>query len=289
MASSDYSTRGGGSFATVANLSVGVGPLDTTFPFTALRTANGDVRVIGEGILIGNEIARLVEFNESTFTVARGCADTIPATHAAGTPIWFYEEAVGTDRQVYTGGQKVSVKVRPRTISSAPVSVANSPPNPLSFNWRFFRPYPPGRLMVNGAPWFSSALKIDDAQQSLSFTWAHRHRVMQGDQLIDHTQTSIGPEPGTTYRIDLCDATTGALIHSFNAGSGTNYSLTRADALAATGINPGAVTMYTLLFFTVRDGMTSLQPYRIDMQLTGPSTPYGLGYRLGQSLGGTTP
>lgn len=288
MAASDYDVRGNGAFASVATLSVGVGPLDDTFSFSSFSTAGGDTRVIGEGIMLGNEIMRLTEIGTTFFKAARGCADTIPASHAAGSAAWFYETNVGSDLREYVGGETVGVKVLPFTTSSAPVPIENSPPNTLAFNWRFGRPYPPGFVRIATNPWFSG-YTLDATHTSVALNWVHRNRITQADQLIDHMAGSISPEDGTTYKIRVYRTATNTLVRTVTGIVGASYTVTLAQGITDTGVAPGMQADCYMLLNTVRDGLDSLQTYRFDFTIDRPADPYGLGYRLGESLGGVTP
>jgi hypothetical protein len=64
----------------------------------ALENAIGlDVVEVGSACLIDNEILRVdaVNMTAQTVTLARGCVDTVPAYHAPGARVWFYEDYLG--------------------------------------------------------------------------------------------------------------------------------------------------------------------------------------------------
>lgn len=282
MAATDYEIRGSGSFASTAVLGADVAPLDDTFPLANLRTANGDVRVIGEGIMIGREIVRLVEIGIGYIRVARGCADTIPQAHLAGTLMYFYEDAIGTDQREYAMGQTITVKVLPHLSSTGAVPVSAAPPNPITFVGRFGRPYPPGKLQIDGDPWFQPFL-LDMDHRNAVLTLATRNRVTQSDQLIDHMVGNITPEEGTTYRARLFTSE-GELKATVNLGT-TPYTINWNDMLATFDFPPSneLVPVY-MLIDAMRDGLASMQAYRVDIMLLVPG-PTGYGFNYGFNYG----
>ncbi len=83
-------------------------------------------------------------------------------------------------------------------------------------------------------------------------------RVYKADNTLLRTVTG---ETGAAWGYDLADALT--------------------DFAATSGDYPGYIMLRSM-----RDGLASFQQYRIDFILR---TPYGLGYRLGASLGGIEP
>lgn len=285
MADSDYTQRGtGGSFTSVATLGSGVGPLDTTLPISSLLTAPGDTRVIGEGVMLGTrEICRLVSVAADHIVVARGCADTIPQAHSTGTAIWFYEDALGREDtpNEHASGTTVGVKLLTFTVGGGRMALRNSPPNEVTFNWRFNRPYPPGNMQVNGAPWFAY-LHINDSFPEAVLTWAHRDRVLQADQLLEHEAGNVGPEAGTTYTVRVYDATD-TMVREVTGISGTTWTYTKAMGMADLGAAPNTPAYLTIC--SSRGGLESLHSYRVNFFLTA-ITEVGYGWNFGNNWGG---
>src|SRR5690606_36924603 len=117
----------------------------------------------------------------------------------------------------------------------------------VTMNQRQFRPYPPGRLRVNGSAYPTSITG------ELVISWAHRDRVTQADQLIDDEQTSIGPEDGTTYTVRIYDGN--SLVRTETGITGTSYTYESATEISDGGpFNPIRFTLHA-----VRDGVESLQ------------------------------
>lgn len=172
--------------------------LDRTGTAVAL-TAGIDLDgvAVGSWALVDDEIVRVAAIDPQTQTAvfARGCIDTVPSLHAAGARVWFAEDYAAADLTEYAVGQTVQAKVLTRT-SGGQLAEALAPTDSLAMNRRQIRPYPPGRLRVNGDAYPAEAWGSGGV---LTASWAHRDRLLQADQLIDSEQISIGPEPGTTY------------------------------------------------------------------------------------------
>jgi len=223
MATSDYTvTATSIPFCPNAALSSAIAPLTTVIPITGYRSAGIEEVVAGEAAMINDEIVRIESFSPVSITVARGCADTIPQAHAAGSTIWFFDDSFGNDAREYAGSETIAVKLLPKT-ASAQVPIANSTPANVTFNFRFARPYAPGKVEVDGEP-FTAVSIVGPANPALNLTWAHRDRVSQFDQLIDHSMSSVGPEAGTTYVVKVYKADN-TLVRTVSAITGTSWGL----------------------------------------------------------------
>lgn len=215
----------------------------------------------------GNVITFLNDFRALSqrkyMQITRGCCDTIPQPHAIGTEVWFFDDFLARDNVEYAPTETISVKPLPKTAAGGPVPLASSPPEEITFNWRFARPYPPGLLKVNTADWFDGFTLASGGVEELAFTWAHRNRVTQMDTLVDYTAGSITPEASTTYRAKVYDATD-TLIATHDALTGTSWSYTLAQMNTDFGSpTPGTTNAY-VVFCSVRDSLESWQQYRVD-------------------------
>jgi hypothetical protein len=265
MSNSDYVTRATGRvFCPVASLVDEIAPLDTVLNITGLKTTGPNDRWVGMGAMIGNEIVRITEINEGNVHVARGCADTVPTTHAAGSLIWFIDSHAGTDRREYVSGQTIGVKVLPKT-SSKQTPIANSPPQALTFNHRFIRPYPPGDVKVGSVSLFSAAPQRITATAGLSLSWATRNRIVQADQLIGHLDGSSAPEVGQTTRVRLYRSSDDGLVATTSV-TGTTWTYDRTTAAADFSLaalsDTGDFTAYAVID-SLRDGYGSWHSYTL--------------------------
>lgn len=201
-----------------------------------------DLVAVGSEALCGNEVMRVDALDALTgsVTLARGCVDTAPAAHVAGTRVWFTDYYTGADPTEYLAGETVQAKLLTRT-TAGELDQAFAPITSTTLSRRQIRPYPPANLKVRGVVYPVSV------EGALVLTWSHRDRLLQADQLIDTTQANIGPEPGTTYtvRVYLAD-----VLNSTTPG-------VTATTLTPVVTGDGVVRVE---IDAVRDGFTSWQP-----------------------------
>ncbi|MHA7915460.1 hypothetical protein [Alloalcanivorax xenomutans] len=203
-----------------------------------------DLSQVGTGgaALLGSEMVRVdvLDAGAGTCTVARGCGDTVPVLHLAGTRIWFYDGYEAVDQSEYVDGETVNLKLLTRT-SSGLLELAQAPTGVVTLDQRHYRPYPPARVRLNGEYWPESLVG------EIQVTWAHRDRLLQADVLVPWTDGNIGPEDGTTYQVSL-----------YQGGSLVSQETT---ATTSQTITPPADGTYTVRVVSVRDGLASWQAY----------------------------
>ena len=206
--------------------------MDTAF------TLSGGARledvVVGSAVLWGDEICRVDAIDPAamppTITLGRGCADTTPAPfHAAGSRLFFYDDAAAGDSTEYTDGETVNVKLLTNT-SSEQLDPDGATAMDVTFAQRLLRPYPPGQLRLNGDAY--PAEVVGD----LSVTFVPRDRVLQADQLVDAEMAGIGPEAGTTYGVELYDTGDDSLLYSEDGIVATPALIPESNLAAGTRI-----------------------------------------------------
>lgn len=278
---SDFVINGNGDFTALAELAQQVSYLDTTFRYYKEQELDDDEELaIGDYMVITNEEGTNLEFirldaidTVSKFmTVARGCFDTIPQRHFADELIWIVKDNMGGDLTRYISGETVEMKVLPWTMRGGRFPIEDAPIDTLLFRHRFFRPYAPGLVtwstMQKGElRWYEGQdlrydVGPDEVPDSITIKWAHRDRPLQQDQVIDHMQPSIGPEPGTTYRLRFFNAL-GQLVRTETGITGTQYVYTYGQASIDTGVESGAPesTSGTIYLDAQRDGVDSWMYY----------------------------
>ncbi len=209
-----------------------------------------DLVDIGSAAIIDDEIVRVDALDpiSGVATFGRGCCDTLPAEHAAGAMVWFYDQFFAGDPSQYTLGE--TVEARALTVTSqATLDISLAPTDTVTIAGRAALPYPPGNVQINGAsPWGQPAIT-----GQIQLSWSHRDRLLQDDQLIDTTQSSIGPEPNTVYNFRIYDS--GHNLVATQAGlSGTSATYT-----------PATDGLYYLQLESERDGLVSLQKYQLSV------------------------
>ena len=207
-----------GDFSAVATLAGALGPTDTLVQLADMRDL--DLVAVGTEALVDEELVRIdaIDPIAGTLTIARGCVDTVPAPHAEGARIWCTDSYVGADPTEYLAGETVEAKLLTRT-QQGTLDLAFAPIAQVRLAARHARPYPPGRLRINGSAWPQTSFA------RLVIGWAHRDRVLQGDRLIEHEAGGIGPEPGTTTIVRVLHALSGAVLHETAGITGTSHTV----------------------------------------------------------------
>ncbi len=198
--SGPFVERNEGGFSSTGLLSAAV-PM-TQAPVVITLDAPVDLQgvAVGDAALIDEEILRVdaVDVGTAEVTLARGCADTVPTEHDAGARVWFLG-AVGVDEETrYDDEDVVQTKLLTRT-SAGELESSVAPIEPVSMDERQFRPYPPGRLQINGSA-YPTAIS---GTELLSIAWAHRDRELQAAQMVSTLEPSIGPEDQVHYNLRI--------------------------------------------------------------------------------------
>ncbi|CAI0909343.1 phage tail protein [Serratia ficaria] len=245
-AGAGFVDRNQGDWTPSGTLLAAAGPLNRT-----LRVVMPFPPAVGDGAIVGNEIVRIDQVNVSagTLTVGRACADTLPAEHAAGTPIRFYRDAIESDGQEYLSGESVDVRLLTRT-GTETLAANLAPVGNITMAQRQYRPYLPGNIRVNGVPYPTEVAPA----ASYALTFAHRDRVLQADRLIDCTEASIGPEPGVKYIVTLVRQDTSETVWTQVSSANRVELPYHTDGVDA--------AMHILTLSTTRNGTESLYRYQ---------------------------
>lgn len=211
---------------------------------------NEDQVTVGSYALVGGvEIVRVDGLSGATLTLGRGCLDTVPVAHASGTRIMFVDIFYETDGIEYATGEVARIKLLPVT-GVGQLDVGAAPEQTVTMNQRLYRPYPPGRLRINGAK-YPTAI----TGGSLTVSWAHRDRLQQTGATIEDTEAGdIGPEAGTTYTVLVTRTDTGVLLGSQSGLTGT--SATFPPETFGSYVGDVRITLKS-----VRDGLDSWQTH----------------------------
>ncbi|WP_235823631.1 phage tail protein [Azohydromonas sediminis] len=245
-------------------------------PVTALaqpeRLAVGDYAYLVDAAGQIREAVAILAFDATAGTVdlARGVLDTTPQAHPAGTRLVGVGEWLAAETTERAPGESVPVAAVPRTASAEGDAVLAANGAPIVLAGRQARPYPPGRIRLNGQR--EPAVVAGD----LTLTWAHRDRTLQTAYLVRQDEGDIGPEPGTTYTVRIRDRD-GVLVRSETGLTGNAWTWDVASAALEAGVAGDTVT---LEIEAERDGLVSWQAQVRSVERAG----YGL--RWGQYWGG---
>lgn len=247
----------------------------TVVIFSLTNRVDLDTVSVGSYCYIDNEAFGIttINYDNGIVTATRAAMDTVPAAHAAGTRVYFAEDNIGVDPTERTASEVVYYKARTRT-GKGTLSLAAALAVPLTLVGRASRPYPPGNLQFSN----SGSLSYFPSKVYGVFgaTWAHRDRLQQTTSLTPFTAGNIGPEPDTTVTVRVYDGLT--LKRTYSGLTGTSWSYSDADAIA-----DGMLTNVRVTLETVRGASVSL--YRHDLTIER----HGLGFNLGEELGGVAP
>jgi hypothetical protein len=246
-------------FCPVAYLSADAGITDTILYLTG--EVDIDLIDVGDIAQIGDELVRIDLVDQDStgqylLTVGRGVLDTVPAEHAAtdGVVVWGFDWT--GDSIQYTASDALDVRLRPQ-LGSSVLAVADAPIDTVTMDSRAVRPYPPGDLQIDGSsypPLSGAGLILYSASHAL--TWKHRDRLQQTAGTIeDYTATDIGPEAGTTYRVDVYATMGDGSIDLYQTVGAitTNYYTITTDPVPA-----GAATVHFTVT-SVRGGYDAWQ------------------------------
>lgn len=283
MAKQDYTLGGGAAqFTPLSELFEGIDYLTRKLLLGRANFPRIDSLKVGMAALCDDEFMQITEIGQGFVMVKRGTADTVPAKHGKGALIWFIDiNVVGTDRKEYSAGESTGVKYSPYTIGGGKLDVNKSGQiDQVTYNYRQYRPYPPGQLRVRGDRWWMDHSMSAD-NPLLPLTWVHRDRRIQADQLLDHDDPGVGPEGGTTYTARIYSANgelrrteTGimAVTHDwYNKIIAPKWSYTWQQAMLDLGLGEGlefgSIIAGKMTFHSTRDGFDSWQGYEIPFKV----------------------
>jgi len=266
MANSDYTERAVGAFCTVAKLVSSVLPAYQQIIVADVKTVDGEPAGPGGVLLVNDEFMVINSISGNVWSVKRGCIDTVPKQHGAGATIFLLGTRVASDGVEYLPTETISLKLLARTTSSV-VPIENTPPNQITFNNRFARPYPPGRVRVNNAPWHVGVTL--DGATDLALTWYGRNKVVQADQVLGHEDAAVTAEVGTTYTVRLYTESD-VLVKTIAGITVSPWSYSFAQMVGDFALSSFADTGIYTAYMTLRsvfDGIESADFYSIPLRL----------------------
>lgn len=268
----NFAINGTGEFIPMGELEGGISYLDTEILLT--KASLLDEVEVPFPLMIGGdraagEIVNVTEMemrgeNDALLTVERGVYDTVPQQHYNGKVAWFYRDSIGTDAVEYVAGDVIDGKCLPWTFSGGRFDINLAPIDEVVMDWRYWRPYAPGHVLVNGDRWYTVHALTKDAPV-LQITWTHRDRAGQQDVMVSHDDGNVGPEPGQRYWIKVYNDR-GELVRSESGINATGYNYLWAQAMQDLGFtenHDGSSYPITIELWSQREGFESWQYYRI--------------------------
>ncbi|MEQ1156838.1 phage tail protein, partial [Acinetobacter johnsonii] len=198
-AGAGYDERATLDFCPNATLKSAIGRMDSSFELENI--AEFELLETNHRIQIGDEIMVLVSFDASThvITVKRGCFDTLPQVHSAGSKIFGWDNYSGIDNLEYLSGENLSLKALTLTGSDA-LELGHATAHILPLSNRAIRPYPAANVKINGE-YYPAEVETD-----LVITWVDRNRTQQtGGIALGYFESGVTLEIGVTYQLILIE------------------------------------------------------------------------------------
>lgn len=265
-------------FTPTGRLTVDIDQDDTTLVIDGLTDI--PTNPVGQAIWLssetGSEYMRVDSWVESTgtLTVARGCVDTWPKVFPAGTRVWFIDDDLGYDARNYLEGDVVQARVITRTnFESLDENQADL--LTVKMQGRPFRPYPPADVKVGAVSIYdSTSPEVTEGD----VTWVERNRVTQADQLVGFYESTVTPEDGITYEIDILTEDRTGVVNTYSSIT-SPWTYSGPDQVTD-GTDSWAFIPARI--YSVRDGVRSLE--QDWFLLKGDRCGYGWNY--GNNYGG---
>lgn len=176
---------------------------------------------IGSIAQIGNEFLEVVSVSATSLAVGRAVADSPIEDHVTGDRIFFWGNSFfGSVDTLYQDNDTIGVKITPTT-GQGELAIADATEQTLTFDQRAYRAWLPGNLTLNSV-YFPSSV---EGVETVDSAWAYRDRTLQTAGLNDFTESSIGPEVGTTYTTTLTRVNNSAQLDQNTGVTGTTDSL----------------------------------------------------------------
>jgi hypothetical protein len=202
---------------------------------------------------LGGEFVRIDGLSAAGVTLGRGCLDTVPQAHPAGTPLVLWQDRAAASGADYVAGEGLAAKLLPVT-GLGTLPLANAAASAITFDARAIRPLPVGDCRVNGS--FTPADDLFLQQQTVTLTWAHRDRTAQTSVVFDdYLAGNVGPELGVIYALEFhwVDPATDALTPAGVDAVGTATTAVVNLGVLDFGTTPAGAAEFTVAVVAQRD------------------------------------
>lgn len=266
-AGAGYDERTTLDFCPSASLKNDIGYFDSSFEFE--NVAEFELLEVNHRIQVNNEIMAFMSFDAATnvITVKRGCFDTVPQKHAAGSRVFGWDNYSGIDDLEYLSGEVLSLKALTLTGSDA-LELNEASAHSLTLSARAIRPYPPANVKINDVYWPT------EIETDLVLTWVDRNRQQQtGGSILGWYESGVTIELGTQTHLILTQLDENDLeLATTNANLTGTTSYTFPISSMQTDARKVRVILKTL-----RDGYECLNPFIHTVELSQFfSAPYDL-------------
>ena len=266
-AGAGYDERTTLDFCPSASLKNDIGYMDSSFELE--NVAEFELLEANHRIQVNNEIMAFVSFNAVTnvINVKRGCFDTVPQKHEAGSKVFGWDNYSGIDDLEYLSGESVSLKALTLTGSDVlELSVATA--HDLFLSSRAIRPYPPANVKINDQYY------PQDIETDLILTWVDRNRLQQtGGEPLGFYDSGVMIEANTQTHLIISQLDENQIelaTSNVNVTGATSYTMPISSMQADT-------RFVKVTLKTMRDGYECTAPFVHSVELSQFfSAPYDL-------------
>lgn len=266
-AGAGYDERTTLDFCPNASLKNDIGYTDSSFELE--NVAEFELLEANHRIQINDEIMAFVSFDAVTnvVNVKRGCFDTVPQKHEAGSKVFGWDNYSGIDDLEYLSGEVLSLKALTLTGSDV-LELSDATTHSLTLSSRAIRPYPPANVRINEEYW------PEEIEADLILTWVDRNRLQEtggtplgffdeGIEIESNTQTHLTITQFDQDQVELAS-------NNANVSGTTSYTMPISALQADT-------RFVKITLKTVRDNYECLQPFEHIVELSQFfSAPYDL-------------
>lgn len=254
-------------FCPSASLKNDIGYMDSSFELE--NVAEFELLEVNQRIQVNNEIMAFVSFDAITnvIIVKRGCFDTVPEKHNAGSKIFGWDNYSGIDDLEYLNGENVSLKALTLTGSDV-LELNEATAHNLTLSGRAIRPYPPANVKVN------EEYYPQDIETDLILTWVDRNRLQEtGGAPLGFFDSGIVAEANTLYQLILIERDENNVeLRTQNLSIGAVNTFTFATS--AMHVNTRTIQ---IVLRSLRDSYESYQAFDYTVELSQFfSAPYDL-------------
>lgn len=253
-----YDERATLDFCPSASLKTNIGYMDSSFELESV--AEFELLQVNHRIQVNDEIMAFVSFDAVTnvINVKRGCFDTVPQKHEAGSKVFGWDNYSGIDDLEYLSGEVLSLKALTLTGSDV-LELSEATTHSLTLSSRAIRPYPPANVQIN-SEYFPSEIETD-----LILTWVDRNRLQEtGGTPLSFFDDGIMIEANTQTHLILSQIDENQVVlatSNANVTGATSYTLSISSMQADT-------RFVKIKLKTVRDNYECLQPFEYIVELS---------------------
>jgi len=266
-AGAGYDERTTLDFCPSASLKNDIGYMDSSFELESV--AEFELLEANHRIQVNDEIMAFVSFDAVTnvITVKRGCFDTVPQKHAAGSKVFGWDNYSGIDDLEYLSGENILLKALTLTGSDV-LELNEATAHSLTLSSRAIRPYPPANVKVN------EEYYPQDIETDLILTWVDRNRLQEtGGAPLGFFDSGIVAEANTLYQLILIERDENNVeLRTQNLSIGAVNTFTFATS--AMHVNTRTIQ---IVLRSLRDSYESYQAFDYTVELSQFfSAPYDL-------------